>query len=176
MIGVYHISGIDAKIIARNYYDGTVHVSWENGETFGIAEKVRTEGNTLSFTLPEPVAAEVILEVHDGSYTGTVNGAAVSGAIDPITDEDDRIGKSEMKKKALILYATITKNTERIAKAFAESFESYGWTAELFRITNKTESMPSNYNDYDVVCLGSPIVAGSPLMCVQKRFSPGGGS
>ena len=33
MIGVYHISGIDAKIIARNYYDGTIHVSWENGET-----------------------------------------------------------------------------------------------------------------------------------------------
>ena len=63
MIGVYHISGIDAKIIARNYYDGTIHVSWENGETFGIAEKVRTEGNKLSFILPEPVAAEVVLEI-----------------------------------------------------------------------------------------------------------------
>ena len=91
MIGVYHISGIDAKIIARNYYDGTIHVSWENGETFGIAEKVRTEGNKLSFILPEPVAAEVVLEISGGSYTGTVNGTAVAGAIAPITDEDDRI-------------------------------------------------------------------------------------
>ncbi len=143
MIGVYHIDGIDAKIVARNYYDGTVHVSWENGTEFGIAEKVRAEGNTLAFTLPSPLSAEVELEISGQGYSGTVNGSPVSGNIAPITDEDDRIGKSVMKKKALILYATITKNTERIARAFAESFEYYGWEAELFRITNKTESMPS---------------------------------
>ena len=77
--------------------------------------------------------------------------------------------------KALIIYTSITKNTEKIARAFEESFRSYGWEVDLQRITNKTERLESDYEKYDVVCLGSPIVAGSPLTCIQKRFSPGGG-
>ena len=176
MIGVYQIPGVDAKIVARNYYDGSLHVSYERGEAFGPAEKVKVEGNTLQFLLPEPINAEVSLHVTGDSFTGTVNGTAVNGTIRSITDGDDRIEKCTMKKRALIMYATITKNTERIAKAFGESFEDYGWQVDYHRISNKTARVDFDYNQYDIVCLGSPIVAGSPLVCVQKRFSPGGGS
>lgn len=180
MIGVYYLPQNlgGAKVIARNYYDGTVHISYENpyGE-FGIGTKVEAGEGKLSFVLGEMA---VTLEKTADGYTGTaVKGdvtEAFSGVIAPITDEDDRIYKCTHKKKALIMYATITKNTERIAQAFAESFEHYGWQADLVRISNKSGRMVSNYSDYDVVCLGSPIVAGSPLMCIQKRFSPGGGS
>lgn len=180
MIGVYYLpqSLGGAKIIARNYYDGSTHVSYElpDGE-FGIAEKVTAGEGTLSFLLGD---VTVCLEKTPEGYTGTgVKGDVtehLSGVIAPITDEDDRIDRCSYKKKALIMYATITKNTEKIAKAFAESFEHYGWQADLVRISNKSGGMMGSYSDYDVVCLGSPIVAGSPLMCIQKRFSPGGGS
>lgn len=180
MIGVYYLpqSLGGAKIIARNYYDGSIHVSYEkpDGE-FGVAEKVVSGDGTLSFLVED---VTVSLEKTPDGYTGTgVKGDVkeqLSGVIAPITDAEDRTYKCSYKKKALIMYATITKNTEKIAMAFAESFRHYGWQADLVRISNKSANMMGSYSDYDVVCLGSPIVAGSPLMCIQKRFSLGGGS
>ena len=32
------------------------------------------------------------------------------------------------------------------------------------------------FEDFDVVCIGSPIIAGSPTSAMIKLFSPGGGS
>ena len=62
----------------------------------------------------------------------------------------------------------MTKNTERVAKAMAEPFEYYNWEATLFKMTlnpSDWEGMQDQlyFDDYDVVCLGSPIVAGYPL-------------
>ncbi len=73
------------------------------------------------------------------------------------------------------MYATITKNTERIAKSFEEEFQHYGWAVDMIRITNKSRA-PHDYSHYDVICLGSPIIAGSPMMCITKQFSLGGGT
>lgn len=180
MIGVYQLpqSLGGVKIIARNYYDGSTHVSyeWPDGE-FGVATNVVAESKLLSFSIG---TLSVTLEKTPDGYVGTAvrdgSTETFSGSIAPITEAEDRTYKCTYKKKALIMYATITKNTERIAKAFAESFAHYGWQADLVRISNKSGNVTGSYSDYDVVCLGSPIVAGSPLMCIQKRFSPGGGS
>ena len=83
-------------------------------------------------------------------------------------------------RRALILYATMTKNTEKIATAFKETFEHYGWECNCFRLSNRSDwaaMQPDCYfDDYDVVCLGSPIVAGGPLTIVTKLFSLGGGT
>lgn len=84
------------------------------------------------------------------------------------------------KRRALILYATMTKNTEKIASCFRETFLSYGWEVTMYRLSAKSdwaEMQPNVYfDDYDVVCLGSPIVAGGPLTIVTKIFSLGGGT
>lgn len=81
--------------------------------------------------------------------------------------------------KALILYATMTKNTEKIATWFKESFEHYNFGVTMFKMTAKADwkGMQEKlyFDDYDVVCLGSPIVAGSPLMIVTRALSLGGG-
>lgn len=86
----------------------------------------------------------------------------------------------QKQRRALILYATMTKNTEKIAKCFQETFLSYGWEVNMYRLSAKSDwaAMQPNcyFDDYDVVCLGSPIVAGGPLTIVTKLFSLGGGT
>jgi flavodoxin len=87
---------------------------------------------------------------------------------------------SPKKLRALILYATMTKNTEKIARAMEESFLHYKWEVTFFRMTMKAadwEGMQEKlyFDDYDVIALGSPIVAGYPLTVVNKVFSLGAG-
>ena len=81
------------------------------------------------------------------------------------------------QRRALILYATMTRNTEKIAQWFKETFEEYKWEVTMLRLTNRMDMekvQPQVYfDDYDVICLGSPIVAGYPLKIVSKLFSLG---
>lgn len=81
------------------------------------------------------------------------------------------------KRRALILYATMTGNTEKIAVWFQETFAEYNWEVTMYRLKNGMDlaRMQSNvyFDDYDVICLGSPIVAGYPLKIVSKLFSLG---
>ncbi|MGI5935944.1 MAG: hypothetical protein ACOX7I_03950 [Oscillospiraceae bacterium] len=83
------------------------------------------------------------------------------------------------QRRALILYATMTGNTEKIATWFKETFEYYNWDVTFFKMSNKADwaGMQDKlyFDDYDVVCLGSPIVAGAPLQIVIKTMSLGGG-
>lgn len=181
MVGVYQLPEElgSVKIVIRNYYNGTLHVSWETQEDFGLGTKVTVSGDQISFQMETPEAMTVKLAVQKGHYSGTVchgtEEIAVSGQVGPITAREDRIEKSTTKKRALIMYATITKNTEKIAKSFEESFRHYGWEVDLVRIVNQGRA-PHDYSGYDVVCLGSPIIAGGPMMCVTKQFSLGGGT
>ena len=66
----------------------------------------------------------------------------------------------------------MTKNTEKIAVWFQETFQAYQWDVTMLRLKNNMnidEIQPQVYfDDYDVICLGSPIVAGSPMKIVIK--------
>ena len=84
------------------------------------------------------------------------------------------------QRRALILYATMTKNTEKIATWFKETFEYYNWDVTFVRLTNSGSYLRDfegklYFDDYDVICLGSPIVAGAPLQVIVKALSFGGG-
>lgn len=82
-------------------------------------------------------------------------------------------------RRVLILYATMTHNTEKIAAWFKETFEEYCWEVTFVRIANNTNYAAIQeqlfFDDYDVVALGSPIVAGAPLQAVIRALSLGGG-
>lgn len=174
-------------LLLRNYYDGTWHGTLldEQGKSV-IVSKLTAENGTISFTAAENAQElDVEMKIDGKTISGTVSygspkesktTAGASGTVGEITPADDHAEKIQMKKKALILYASITGNTEKIAKAFQRSFEHYGFTVDMCKVTNKTEHVPKNYQDYDVVCLGSLIIAGSPTAAVIKRFSLGGGS
>lgn len=69
-----------------------------------------------------------------------------------------------IKKHGLILYASVTGNTEKVAKAFGKAFENCGWQYDLKKLDAKTnlKNDPLFFSDYDIVALGSPVMAGIP--------------
>lgn len=83
------------------------------------------------------------------------------------------------QRRVLLMYATMTKNTEKVAGWFKETFDYYGWDVTYLRIAANTDwaGMQDKlyFDDYDLICLGSPIVGGAPLQAVIKAFSFGAG-
>lgn len=75
-------------------------------------------------------------------------------------------------KKALVLYASITGNTEKIGFAFREALEEMGWTVDTCKMTGKTNFIenPIFFDDYDLLFLGSPIMAGVPSPLLPKHL------
>ena len=69
-----------------------------------------------------------------------------------------------MTRKALIIYSSLSGNTEEVVFAFQRSFEKYGWEVTLQKITAKSKYPQDKiyFDDYDVICMGSPILAGLP--------------
>lgn len=69
-----------------------------------------------------------------------------------------------MQKKALIIYSSLSGNTEEIVQVFKQAFEKYGWEAVLQKITARTKFPEDKvyFDDFDIVCMGSPILAGLP--------------
>ena len=69
------------------------------------------------------------------------------------------------KYKALIIYSSITGNTEKIAEAFAETFREYNIEPTLMKLEGNYlgEQMdPPDTGAYDFLCLGAPVIAGIP--------------
>ena len=81
------------------------------------------------------------------------------------------------QRRVLLMYATMTKNTEKIAGWFKQTFMDYGWDVTYVRVAANTDwaglQEKLYFEDYDLICLGSPIVGGSPLQAVIKAFSFG---
>ena len=74
-----------------------------------------------------------------------------------------------MARKALIVYASVTGNTEKVAKRFKQVFDKKGepwgdWECDIYKITKQSDKKKSPYHleDYDFICVGAPIWAGIP--------------
>lgn len=158
-------------------YEGEVIASHGGCE---VMQNIYARGDLFSFEAQVgPCLQSITLTArNDGTFTG--KGIVYRDDGKEIEFELEDLKYSPKKLRALILYATMTKNTEKIAKAMAETFEHYQWEVTLFRMTLKAadwEGMQEQlyFDDYDVICLGSPIVAGYPLTVVNKVFSLGAG-
>lgn len=68
------------------------------------------------------------------------------------------------KRKALILYGSLTGNTEMVGQAFADVCAEYGIEADMVKIDPKRDwdANPVHIQDYDIVALGSLVIAGLP--------------
>jgi flavodoxin len=67
-------------------------------------------------------------------------------------------------KKGLILYQTMTGNTEKVALRFKEVFDKKGWECDIFKVDKSmdVENLPFNYEDYDFLCVGSGVYSALP--------------
>ncbi len=69
-----------------------------------------------------------------------------------------------MGKKCLIIYASLSGNTEKVALRFKSTFEKQGWQCDAFKLDRKTDMhhLPFKFNDYDFVCVGSGLMLHEP--------------
>lgn len=68
------------------------------------------------------------------------------------------------KRKALVIYGSITGNTALVAEEFQKVCQENGFDTDLVKIDPRRDwdKDPLFVEDYDLVCLGSPIIAGLP--------------
>ncbi len=73
------------------------------------------------------------------------------------------------KRKALVIYGSITGNTGMVAREFKTVCESYGFETDLVKIDPRRDwdKDPVFIQDYELVCLGGPIIAGLPYKAVS---------
>ena len=68
------------------------------------------------------------------------------------------------KQKGLILYQTMTGNTEKVAFRFKKVFEKKGWECDIFKVDKSmdVDNLPFDFQDYDFLCAGSGVYAALP--------------
>ncbi len=73
-------------------------------------------------------------------------------------------------KKNIIVYASNTGNTEKVANALKDNFDRYGWESTLKKLPEDydVENPDFDFDDYDFVCVGSPVISELPLPQVRK--------
>jgi flavorubredoxin len=76
-------------------------------------------------------------------------------------------------KRNLILYASQTGNTEKVAKALGRGFQRWGWTSTYIRLPDDHDPQkePVGFDDYDFACVGSPVIRALPLPEVRNAMS-----
>jgi hypothetical protein len=69
-----------------------------------------------------------------------------------------------MTPKSLILYSSMTGNTEKLALRFKKVFEKKGWQCDIFKVDRNMDfrNPPFDLKDYDFLCVGSPVILGLP--------------
>jgi hypothetical protein len=70
-----------------------------------------------------------------------------------------------MGKKCLIIYSSLSGNTEKVALRFKNTFEKHDWECDIFRIRRRAEDVlnpPFDINKYDFMCVGSGSMAHLP--------------
>jgi flavodoxin len=67
-------------------------------------------------------------------------------------------------KKSLIIYQTMTGNTEKVAMRFKQVFINKGWQCDVFKIDRNIDidNPPFNFKDYDFICAGSGVYSALP--------------
>ena len=79
-----------------------------------------------------------------------------------------------MANKALVLYASATGNTEKVAMRFKQTFEINGWQCDLIKVDkNIVANPPLKYEDYDFLCVGSYVWMSQPSKEILHVLRPG---
>lgn len=173
-------TALQITVLARKYYNGKLHVTvLSDHDDYVIPKDVAIAADRITFSCKiSDVSCTFCLDKAASGCEVTVEADGkelhATSAIQEITAEDDRIAKADYKFKALILYSSLTGNTEKIAVCFKETLEHYGFAVDFMKITSKL-NVSRDFSDYDLVCLGSMIIAGSPTKVLSKKMSLGGG-
>ena len=67
-------------------------------------------------------------------------------------------------RNAIVMYSSITGNTEKIAQVFADVLKKYNFNVSLEKVhpARDYEKEPIYFDDCDFLCIGAPIIAALP--------------
>lgn len=67
-------------------------------------------------------------------------------------------------RNAIVMYSSITGNTEKVAQKFAEVLKAYNFNVALEKVYPQRDYIknPIYFDDCDLLCLGAPIIAALP--------------
>jgi flavodoxin len=73
-------------------------------------------------------------------------------------------------KKNIIVYASKTGNTEKVAMGIARGFEKHGWHNDLKKLPEDydVENPNFRFDDYDFACVGSFVYGALPAPQIRK--------
>jgi len=82
--------------------------------------------------------------------------SAVNNAVSASVPEGE---KKKTAKKGLVMYASHTNNTVKVAERFRITLEKNGWQCDIAKISKDDDptAFPYKIKDYDLVCAGSGI-------------------
>lgn len=74
------------------------------------------------------------------------------------------MSEQKKQKRALIIYYSITGNTERVALSFKKVMEQVGWGCDMLKVNADAKldvnNLPYRMDDYDFLCVGGPNYRG----------------
>jgi hypothetical protein len=79
-------------------------------------------------------------------------------------DSSAQSEKKETGKRSLVIYASRSGNTAKVAERFKSTFEKHGWQCDMYKIETDVDPMnlPFDIMNYDLVCAGSGIHSHRP--------------
>jgi hypothetical protein len=95
---------------------------------------------------------------------GLAGAGMLAGADHALAASGPEGEKKSTQKKALVIYASRTNNTTKVAERFKSTLESNGWQCEIFKIAQNSDpmSVPYDLKAYDLVCAGSGVRMHAP--------------
>lgn len=78
-----------------------------------------------------------------------------------------------MSQKGLIIYESMTGNTEKVAFRFKKVFDKMGWDCPIVKVDKDTQKLPFKFEEFDFICVGSPVIAGLPAKNILRVFTMG---
>jgi hypothetical protein len=96
---------------------------------------------------------------------GLVGATMLAGLKEALSASEPESQKKKTSKRSLIMYASRTNNTTKVAERFKSTLERNGWQCDIFKIQQKGDPMAFpyyNFKDYDLICLGSGVNMHAP--------------
>lgn len=96
---------------------------------------------------------------------GSLLGAGMlAGAKETVAAPANEEKKQNDPKRGLVIYATRTNNTTKVAERFKSTLEKNGWQCDLVKIEQNSDPMavPFNHKSYDLICAGSGVRMHAP--------------
>ena len=95
---------------------------------------------------------------------GLVGATILAGVNNAIAASEPEGEKKKASKKSLVMYASHTNNTAKVAERFKSTLQRNGWQCDICKIEKDGDPLAFPYKiaDYDLVCAGSGINLHTP--------------